>query len=434
MPYVIKQVLAKELLDSRGYPALEVTLSLNYTTCTAMVPAGASVGSLEARELRDGGARYQGMGLLKAVSNVNTRIAAYLIGKTFANSQELDHALIELDGTANKANLGANAILAVSLAFAKCCAKQNELTLYEYINASYTELYPPQALSMPAPMLNILNGGAHANNKVDIQEFMVMPLAANISESIRWGVEIYHALKNILRTKGLSTTVGDEGGFAPDLKFNQQALDLLLEAIELTGLKVAKDVVLAIDVAASELYTQQQYNLSSENKTLSSEELIQYLLNLLKNYPIYSVEDPLAEQDWLSWQSFTKQASKLTREIGIQIVGDDIFVTNPQIFSQGINQQIANAILIKPNQIGTLTEVYQTVCLAKENNYNTVISHRSGETEDTSIVDLAIGLNAGQIKTGAPARVDRVAKYNELLRIYAKQPNIKLTNPSVLLF
>lgn len=408
--YQIETLMAREILDSRGLPTVEAEIQFaSGRLVRACVPSGASTGSFEALELRDQDSnRYLGKGVLTAVKHVNHTIASAVVGKQFATQNDFDRMLLDLDGTPNKSKLGANAILAVSLAFAKACAEQEQLPLYQYLSqlAGDTPI-------MPVPMMNILNGGAHADNNVDIQEFMVMPVgASNWSEALQMGTEIYHALKQVLKQNKLMTGVGDEGGFAPNLSSNQEALDKILTAIERVGLTPGKHIYLALDVAANELYHEGSYHLSSENKKYTASELIDLYQAWIKNYPILSIEDALEEQDISGWQEITHRLGHT-----IQLVGDDVFVTNPERLRRGIEEQIGNAILVKLNQIGTLTETLETIKIAKNSSYNTIISHRSGETEDSFIADLAVGTGAMQIKTGAPARTDRVAKYNQLIRI-----------------
>ena len=408
----IKNIKAREILDSRGNPTIEADVTLaSGVVGTACAPSGASTGSREALELRDKDPkRYLGKGVLIAVNNVNTSIREALLGHD-ANAQEaIDKVMIELDGTPNKASLGANAILAVSLAAAKAAAIENKIPLYAHIaklNGGAT------SYTLPVPMMNIINGGEHADNNVDIQEFMVQPVGApNFSEALRYGAEIFHSLKSVLSKQGLSTAVGDEGGFAPNLPSNAAALDAILEAVEKTGLKMGSDVRLALDCAASEFYRDGKYHLKGENSVYDSAGFVDYLAKLSADYKILSIEDGMDESDWDGW-------AKLTRKIGdrVQLVGDDLFVTNTAILSRGIEQSIANSILIKFNQIGTLTETLNAIRMAKNAGYTAVISHRSGETEDTTIADLAVATGAGQIKTGSLCRSDRVAKYNRLLRI-----------------
>ena len=401
----IKSVKAREILDSRGNPTVEVELTLDDgTNARAGVPSGASTGAFEAAELRDGGKRYLGKGVQAAVKNVNEKIAPAVVGLDPRQQRHIDEKMIELDGTKNKSNLGANAILGVSLANASAAAASADIFFFRYIGGS-------AAKTLPVPMMNILNGGAHADTNVDIQEFMVAPIGADtFKESLRWGAEIYHSLKSVLKKKGLATSVGDEGGFAPNLASNRAALDLILEAVDLAGFKAGKDIALAMDVAATEFFDNGTYNF--EGKKLTSEQMITYYAELVAAYPLVSIEDPLDENDWAGW-------AKLTADLGekIQIVGDDLFVTNPERLMRGIESKTANALLVKVNQIGTLTETTDAVNLAHKHGYRSMMSHRSGETEDTTIADLAVAFNCGQIKTGAPARSERVAKYNQLLRI-----------------
>ncbi len=404
----IVDIHAREILDSRGNPTIEVEVLLSGGAYgRAAVPSGASTGKYEALELRDGKKdRYHGKGVLKAVHNVNGPIADRLIGEDAVDQHEIDSILIELDGTPNKRKLGANAILGVSLAVAKAVALSFGLPLYAYLGGI-------AARTLPVPMMNVINGGAHADNDLDLQEFMIVPAGAvDFAEAVRMGSETFHTLKGLLKKKGLSTAVGDEGGFAPDLKANEEAIELIIKAIELAGYKPGRDLYIALDPAASEFYSRGRYVLKSEGKTLTSEKMIDFYARWVKAYPIVSIEDGLSQDDWKGWQV-------LTRELGdkVQIVGDDLFVTNPERLRRGIRQHVANSILIKLNQIGTLTETLETIEIAKQAGYTTVISHRSGETEDTTIADLAVGTNAGQIKTGSLSRTDRLAKYNELIRI-----------------
>lgn len=409
----IKSIIAREILDSRGNPTLEADVILEDATIgRASVPSGASTGSLEAFELRDGDKnRYLGKGVLKAKKNVNEIIAKELIGESVFNQNRLDEIMLKIDGTKNKSNLGANAILAVSLAIAKAGANSLKLPLFQYIAQNI--INNDSADLMPIPMMNILNGGEHADNKIDIQEFMVMPISApSISDAIRMGAEIFHNLKKILKESNHNTNVGDEGGFAPDLDSAQEALEFISKAIKVSGYEVGKDVVFALDAASTEFYENGHYNLKGEGKILNSEQLIQYYQNLCDKYPIISIEDAMAEDDFDGWKQITKiLGDKIT------LVGDDLFVTNKEILQKGIDQKMANAILVKVNQIGTLSETLETIKLAQENNYKTIISHRSGETEDNTISHIAIATNAGQIKTGSLCRSDRTAKYNELIRI-----------------
>ena len=405
---IITQVYAREILDSRGNPTVEVEVVLEDGTMgRAAVPSGASTGVHEAVELRDGDKRrYVGKGVIKAVENVNDVIADHLIGLDATRQIEIDELLIRLDETPNKAKLGANAILGVSMAVAKAAANYVGLPLYQYLGGT-------NAHELPVPMMNILNGGQHADNNVDIQEFMIMPVGApNFSECLRMNVEIYHALKSILKEKGLSTGLGDEGGFAPNLESNAEALDVIMEAIEKAGYKAGKDIMLAMDVAASEFYKDGKYHMLAEGASKTSTQMVNYLADLVEKYPIISIEDGLAEDDWKGWAALTKKLGDK-----VQLVGDDLFVTNAARLQMGIDKGVGNAILIKVNQIGTLTETFRAVELAKRHGYTAIVSHRSGETEDTTMADIAVALNAGQIKSGAPARTDRVAKYNQLLRI-----------------
>ena len=402
---VIKAVNSREILDSRGNPTVEVEVTLdNGVVGRAAVPSGASTGAFEAAELRDGGKRYLGKGVLNALKNVNEKLTPAVIGLKAEDQRSLDEKMIALDGTKNKSNLGANAILGISLATARAAANSANQSLFKYLGGN-------DAKTLPVPMMNILNGGAHADTNVDIQEFMVAPIGAEtFKESLRWGAEVYHSLKSVLKKKGLATSIGDEGGFAPNLDSNRAALDLILEAVEIAGFKAGKDIALAMDVAATEFHENGMYNF--EGKKLSSDQMIEYYAQLEATYPLVSIEDPLDEGDWAGW-------AKLTQVLGekIQIVGDDLFVTNPERLQRGIDTKTANALLVKANQIGSLTETIDAVNLAHKNGYRSMMSHRSGETEDTTIADLAVALNCGQIKTGAPARSERVAKYNQLLRI-----------------
>ena len=402
---LIDTVHAREILDSRGNPTVEVEVLLeDGTSARAAVPSGASTGAFEAAELRDGGKRYLGKGVENAVDFVNDEIAPAVIGFDAQDQRFVDQEMIELDGTKNKSRLGANAILGVSLAVARAAAESADLSFFRYIGG-------PNAHTLPVPMMNILNGGAHADTNVDVQEFMIAPIGAeSFRESLRWGAEIYHNLKSVLKKRGLATSVGDEGGFAPNLDSNRAALDLIIEAIEGAGFKPGKEIALAMDVAATEFHKDGKY--SFEGKQKSADEMIAYYTELVNAYPIVSIEDPLDEDDWAGW-------TKMTAELGskIQIVGDDLFVTNPVRLAKGIELGSANAMLVKVNQIGTLTETLDAVSLAHRSGYRTMMSHRSGETEDTTIADLAVALECGQIKTGAPARTERVAKYNQLLRI-----------------
>jgi enolase len=403
----IEHVIGREVLDSRGNPTVEAEVLLSSgARGRAIAPSGASTGIREAVELRDGGDRFAGKGVLRAVSHVNGEIAEAIRGLDALDQRAVDAAMIDLDGTPDKGRLGANALLAVSLASAKALADDLEIPLYRAIGGVH-------AHELPVPMLNVLNGGVHADNSVDFQEFMLMPVgAASFSEALRWGAETYHVLRALLAERGLSTAVGDEGGFAPDLPHNEDAVKLLLEAIERAGRVPGDEVALALDPATSELWDDGSYVLAGEGRTLSPAELVDYWVDLVDRYPIVSIEDGMAEEDWDGWVAHTNALGGR-----IQLVGDDIFVTNAAILERGIREGVGNAILVKLNQIGTLTETLETVALANRASYATVISHRSGETEDTTIADLAVAVNAGQIKTGAPARSDRVAKYNQLLRI-----------------
>lgn len=405
---MITEVYAREILDSRGNPTVEVEVCLeDGAVGRAAVPSGASTGVHEAVELRDGDkSRYLGKGVTKAVDNVNDIIAEAIIGLEATRQTEIDELLIRLDGTPNKGRLGANAILGVSMAVAKAAASSVGLPLYMYLGGV-------AAKELPVPMMNILNGGQHADNNVDIQEFMIMPVGAkSFTEALRMNAEIYHNLKALLKSKGLSTALGDEGGFAPNLSCNSEAIEVILEAVEKAGYKPGEDIVIALDVASSEFYEDGKYNLAGEGIVKTSEEMVEYLAELCEKYPIISIEDGMAEDDWKGWK-------KLTAKLGgkVQLVGDDLFVTNEERLVEGIEKGVANAILIKVNQIGTLTETFNAIETAKRAGYTCIISHRSGETEDTTLADIAVAVNAGQIKTGAPARTDRVAKYNQLLRI-----------------
>jgi enolase len=404
---IIEQVIGREVLDSRGNPTVEVEVLLDSGAVgRAIVPSGASTGTFEAVELRDGGDRYGGKGVERAVANVNGEIAAILEGADALDQRGVDLALIDADGTPNKARLGANAIVGVSLATAKAAADELGLPLFRYVGGS-------DAHVLPVPMMNVVNGGVHADNSIDFQEFMIMPVgAASFSEALRWGVETYHALAGVLKKRGLSTSVGDEGGFAPNLGSNEEAVQVLVQAIESTGRAPGTDVAIAMDPATSEFYRDGAYVLAGEGRTLSPDEMVAYWVDLVGRYPIVSLEDGMAEDDWDGWAALTSAVGDR-----IQLVGDDIFVTNEERMRRGIDAGIANAVLIKFNQIGSLTETLGTMSLANRSAYACVMSHRSGETEDTTIADLAVATNCGQIKTGAPARSDRVAKYNQLLRI-----------------
>jgi enolase len=405
---LIADVYAREILDSRGNPTVEVDVVLEDGTMgRAAVPSGASTGAYEAVELRDGDQeRYMGKGVLNAVENVNTIIAPEIVGMDCVDQVGIDRLMISLDGTPNKGKLGANAILGVSLAIAKAASAFMALPLYQYIGGV-------NAKELPVPMMNILNGGKHADNNVDIQEFMIVPAGAeNFKESLRMGVQVYHQLKKVLKKKGLTTSVGDEGGFAPNLPSNEAAIEVILEAIETAGFRPGQDMFLALDIAATELYRDGYYWMGGENRKLSSAEMVEFWEGWIKKYPVVSIEDGLAEDDWDGWKLLTQKLGNKA-----QLVGDDLFVTNTQRLAQGIKVGAANSVLIKVNQIGTLTETLDTIEMAKRAGYTCVISHRSGETEDNTIADIAVATNAGQIKTGAPARTDRVTKYNQLLRI-----------------
>ena len=401
----IKNIIGREILDSRGNPTVEVDVILdNGIMARAAVPSGASTGEREALEMRDGDkSRFNGKGVLNAVNNVNTILRDSLVGMDVTKQKEIDYKMIELDGTKTKSKIGANAILGVSMACLKAAAKANGKELYEYVGDGKT---------LPVPMMNIINGGAHADNSLDFQEYMIIPQRDTIHERVRVGAEVFHSLKNVLKEKGYATSVGDEGGFAPNLKTNKEGFELITEAVKRAGYEPGKDVCYAIDVAASEFYSDGKYNLTSEGKVLSTDELIKYYEDLVNTYPIISIEDPVDENDWEGF-------SKVTALLGdrIQLVGDDLFVTNKECLQKGIDNKAGNAILLKVNQIGTITETLETIELAKAHNYKTVISHRSGETEDTTIADLAVGLDLGQIKTGSMSRTDRICKYNQLMRI-----------------
>ena len=404
---LIEKVHAREVLDSRGNPTVEVEITLvSGAFGRAIVPSGASTGEHEAVELRDGSSRYLGKGVSNAVNNVNTEIAKEIVGLDAADQKGLDHKLIALDNTENKSRLGANAMLGVSLANAHALASDKKLPLYKSIGGD-------KAVTMPVPMMNVLNGGVHADNNIDLQEFMIMPIGAtSFSQALQWGVETYHTLKSLLKAKGLSTAVGDEGGFAPNLANNESAIEFLVDAIIEAGFKPGKDISIALDPAMSEVYKDSRYHLAGENKVLTSDELVSWWLQLVSRYPIVSIEDGMAENDWDGWSAISNALGSQ-----VQLVGDDVFVTNPKRLQLGIDKKIANSVLVKVNQIGTLTETLDTVALANANGYASVISHRSGETEDTTIADLAVATRAGQIKTGSLSRSDRVAKYNQLLRI-----------------
>lgn len=401
----IKNIIAREILDSRGNPTVEVDVILESGIIgRAAVPSGASTGEREALEMRDGDKkRFGGKGVLNAVINVNEKIKPVITGMDVFDQYSIDSAMLELDGTKTKSNLGANAILGVSMACLKAAAKEKKMPLYKYVGEGTT---------LPVPMMNILNGGAHADNKLDFQEFMIIPQRDTIHERVRVGSEVFHALKSVLNERKLSTGVGDEGGFAPDLESNTEGFELIMEAIKKAGYEPGIDVKLAIDVAASEFYSDGKYNLVGEGRSLTTDELINFYKELVSKYPIISIEDPVDENDWEGF-------AKITKELGnkIQLVGDDLFVTNKECLQKGIDLKAGNAILLKVNQIGTITETLETIKLAKENGYKTIISHRSGETEDTTIADLAVGLDLGQIKTGSMSRTDRICKYNQLMRI-----------------
>ncbi len=401
----IKNIIGREILDSRGNPTVEVDVILdNGVIGRACVPSGASTGEREALEMRDGDKnRFNGKGVLNAVNNVNTILRDNLIGMDVTKQKEIDYMMLELDGTKTKSKLGANAILGVSMACLKVAAKASGKELYEYVGDGRT---------LPVPMMNIINGGAHADNSLDFQEYMIIPQRDTIHDRVRVGVEVFHSLKNVLKEKGYVTSVGDEGGFAPNLKTNKEGFELITEAVKRAGYEPGKDVCYAIDVAASEFYSDGKYKLVGEGKVLSTDELIKYYEDLVNTYPIISIEDPVDENDWEGF-------SKVTELLGdrIQLVGDDLFVTNKECLQKGIDNKAGNAILLKLNQIGTITETLETIELAKANNYKTIISHRSGETEDTTIADLAVGFDLGQIKTGSMSRTDRICKYNQLMRI-----------------
>jgi enolase len=404
---IIEHIAGREVLDSRGNPTVEVEVILESgANGRAIVPSGASTGAFEAVELRDGEARYMGKGVLDAVAHVDDEIYDALVGFDALDQRDIDRVLLELDGTDNKSRLGANAILGVSLAVARAAADELAVPLYRYVGGVNAHV-------LPVPMLNVLNGGEHADNNVDIQEFMIMPVgAASFSEALRWGAETYHVLKKVLHDRNLSTAIGDEGGFAPNLASNEDAVKLLLEAIEKAGFTPGTDIAIALDAASTEFYKDGNYVLAGEGRSLNPAEMVGYLQDLVSKYPIVSIEDGMAEEDWDGWL-------KLTAAIGdkVQLVGDDLFVTNVERLSRGIEAGVANSILVKVNQIGSLTETLESVAMATRAGYTAVMSHRSGETEDTTIADLAVATNCGQIKTGAPARSDRVAKYNQLLRI-----------------
>ena len=404
----IKKIYGRMIIDSRGNPTVEADITLEDGTLgRASVPSGASTGSKEAIELRDGDkSKYFGKSVFKAINNINNKISETLIGMEVSNQADIDEAMILMDGTDNKENLGANSILAVSMAVAHAASNSQKKNLFQYLN-------PKGPYSLPTPMMNIINGGAHADNNLDIQEFMIIPSGRpSFSEAVRCGVEVFQSLKSNLSKKKLSTTVGDEGGFAPNIESNEAALQFIMEAIESAGYKPGVDVFLGLDCASTEYYKNNKYHLNSENLVLSSNQMVEYLYNLCEKYPIISIEDGMSEEDWSGWFSLTEKIGK-----NVQLVGDDLFVTNPKILKKGIDEKIANSVLVKINQIGTLTETFKTIYLAKKAGYSTVISHRSGETEDTTIADIAVAFNAMQIKTGSMSRSERIAKYNQLLRI-----------------
>ncbi|MGB2366540.1 MAG: phosphopyruvate hydratase [Gammaproteobacteria bacterium] len=419
---VIQSIQAIQIIDSRGTPTVSCKVTLENGICaTSMVPSGASTGSREALELRDGNEAYLGKGVSKAVANIHEIIAPALIGMDVTNQQDIDEKMLALDGTSSKSKLGANAILGVSLAVLDAGSKALELPLYKYINQVFDHINGEKPkMQMPTPMLNIINGGEHADNNIDIQEFMIMPVgASNFSQAMQWATEIYSDLKHILNTKGLSTSVGDEGGFAPNLQSNQEAIELIIQAIQNNNLTEGKDVGIALDCAASEFYKNGTYNLEGESIKLNSSEFTNYLSELTHKYPILSIEDGMDESDFEGWKNLTKALGDKC-----QLVGDDLFVTNVVELQRGIDDSLANSILIKFNQIGTITETMKTIYLGNKNGFKSIISHRSGETEDSTIADLCVGLGTGQIKTGAPCRSDRVAKYNRLLWIEAEQPDL----------
>jgi len=419
---VIQSIQAIQIIDSRGTPTVSCKVTLENGICaTSMVPSGASTGSREALELRDGNEAYLGKGVSKAVANIHEIIAPALIGMDVTNQQDIDEKMLALDGTSSKSKLGANAILGVSLAVLDAGSKALELPLYKYINQVFDHINGEKPkMQMPTPMLNIINGGEHADNNIDIQEFMIMPVgASNFSQAMQWATEIYSDLKHILNTKGLSTSVGDEGGFAPNLQSNQEAIELIIQAIQNNNLTEGRDVGIALDCAASEFYKNGTYNLEGESIKLNSSEFTNYLSELTHKYPILSIEDGMDESDFEGWKNLTKALGDKC-----QLVGDDLFVTNVVELQRGIDDSLANSILIKFNQIGTITETMKTIYLGNKNGFKSIISHRSGETEDSTIADLCVGLGTGQIKTGAPCRSDRLAKYNRLLWIEAEQPDL----------
>ena len=407
----ITHVIGREILDSRGNPTVEAEVTLSSgVTGRAAVPSGASTGEREAIELRDGDkSRYMGKGVLKAVSHVNNELAQCVMGLDCTDQSTIDRAMIAVDGTENKSRLGANALLAVSLANAQAAALSSKQPLYRYLGGE-------QAVTLPVPMMNIINGGAHADNSVDLQEFMILPIGAKkFSEALRYGTEVFHSLKSVLSSRGMNTNVGDEGGFAPNLSSNEEAIEVILQAIEGAGFKPGAEIGLGLDVASSEFYRNGHYELASEARTFDSQQFTDYLANWVDQYPIITIEDAMAENDWEGWATLTKKLGDR-----VQLVGDDLFVTNTKIFKRGIDESIANSILIKFNQIGTLTETLEAISMAHNAGYTAVISHRSGETEDVTLADLAVATNTGQIKTGSLSRSDRVAKYNQLLRIEAQ--------------
>ena len=420
----IQEIKARQILDSRGNPTVEADVFLSDGSVgRAMVPSGASTGAGEALELRDGDSNYyNGKGVMKAVHNVNNQIREQLLGST-AEQNTVDQTMIDLDGTENKSNLGANAILAVSMATAKAMARSKHIHFYEYV-ASLAGTQ--DKMSLPMPMMNVMNGGAHADWSTDFQEYMIVPVGAtNIFDAIRMGAETFHALKKVLKERGYATTVGDEGGYAPRVKSgNNEPLECIKIAIETAGYKPGEDVSIAMDIASSEFYKDGVYQLKTTGETKTSEEMVEWYAWILDNYPVVSIEDGLSENDWDGWRSLTKKLGNR-----VQLVGDDLFVTNTKLLQKGIEESVANAILIKPNQIGSLSETIDAVMMAKKNDYNTIISHRSGETEDCSIAHLAVGLGAGQIKTGSMSRSERIAKYNELMRIAEENPELRLINP-----
>ena len=404
----IKKVIAREILDSRGNPTVECDIFLEDNSFgRAAAPSGASIGKHEALELRDGdNSRYFGKGVLKAVKNINEKLSPHILNKNFDTFKEFDNFLLDFDGTDNKSGLGANATLAVSLAFAKSLGQQSQQHFFNFLSQSNDFL-------LPMPMMNIINGGSHADNNVDIQEFMIAPIGApSFSESLRYGCEVFHSLKSILKSKNLNTNVGDEGGFAPNINNSKEVIEIIIKAVEKSGLKLSKDIILSLDVASTEFYKENYYYLKGEEKKLSSDQMINYLKDLVSAYPIFSIEDGMAEDDWEGWVNLTKELGK-----NIQLVGDDLFVTNIKRLKIGIEKNAGNSILVKLNQIGTLSETLETIYLAKQNKFSTIISHRSGETEDTTIADLSVAVSSGQIKTGSLSRTDRTSKYNQLLRI-----------------